>query len=134
MSVLPTRSRVYPERDCFFLSSVQNSRRNLRTYFIAVNCFQRGKTRGAVSTMVEVTEGAGKGADPSNTSKTTMDYKTEWMLTGETAFLGSLECAHNTRAWRREMAPPQQSTKHSLLDTITDKDNVYAYSYILTLD
>jgi hypothetical protein len=49
----------------------------LRTYFIAVNCFQRGKTRGAVSTMVEVTEGAGKGADPSNTSKTTMDYKTE---------------------------------------------------------
>jgi hypothetical protein len=84
--------------------------------------------------MVEVTDGAGKGADPSNTSKTTMDYKTEWMLTGETAFLGSLECAHNTRASRHEMVPPQQSTKHSLLGTVTDKDNVYAYSYILTLD
>jgi hypothetical protein len=94
---------------------VQNSRRNLRTYFTAVNCFNAAKhavqcRRWWRSLMV-----LGRRADPSNTSKTTMDYKTEWLLTGETAFLGSLECTHNTRALRREMAPPQQSTKHSLL-------------------
>jgi hypothetical protein len=84
--------------------------------------------------MVKVTNGAGKEAHPSNPSKTTMDYKIERFLTGGTAFLKSLS-AHTKRVlcvvkWH----PPQQSTKHSLLATITNKDNFYTYPHLLKID
>jgi hypothetical protein len=73
--------------------------------------------------MVTVTNGAGKRAHPSNTSKTTMDYKIERFLTGGTAFLKSLSAHTKHACVGREKAPPQQSTKHSHLATITDKDD-----------
>jgi hypothetical protein len=84
--------------------------------------------------MVRVTNDAGKRAHPSNTTKTTMHYKVERFLTGGTAFLKSLSAHTKHACFGREKAPPQQSTKHSHLATITDRDSFYTYPHILTMD